>query len=219
MTFDGAHRARISTTVQSSVRSPTGRPGIDWCAKNSKPSENLTVRLSFPALSELIRGKGERLKTRDRAFIRALVHKDYLALRRDILTRQTCFLIVHPHVKFYTAFDYSQGAVTVDVFGVPTDGKGEDHHQPEWVARWEDQVRRVAMSDGRMELHTVAIRVGTRTHSLIVPLRSNSWELYDGVTQLAEMVVEEERRHPGCDASIIDDGVEELMKIAEASIH
>ncbi|KAJ7486271.1 hypothetical protein B0H11DRAFT_2015499 [Mycena galericulata] len=191
-----------------------------YCSKECQISDWKTGhRKTCKKFETLRQFSWERLTTRDRGFMRALLHNDYLALRRDILISQVDFLIVNPHTPFYTTFNYTAGWVTMTVSGVPDDGRGEEYHEPEWVARWEDQVRRASRSGGRMEIHTMSILVGNRQHLLIVPLRSNNLEVYDGVTRLAEMFVEEERRQPGGASTLVETGVDDLMEIYEASIH
>ncbi|KAJ7106530.1 hypothetical protein C8R44DRAFT_885822 [Mycena epipterygia] len=170
--------------------------------------EDVHVCKDFQSLRQFIWG----LTIRDRSFMRALVHYNYLGLRKDM--RQMCFLIREPHVKFYTAFDYSEGPVTVAVVGVSTDGKGTGYHEPELVTRWEDHVRRASRSGGRMEVHTMGIRVGD---PLIVPLRTHSWEIHNGVTELAERVAEEMIVNPGGDASTLYEEVDDLLRIPKPS--
>jgi hypothetical protein len=157
--------------------------------------------------------------------MRALVHGDYLACRTDILMRQSLFLSRYPHIQCYTSFDYTKGAVKMQVSGVPNDGRGTDHHEPEWVARWEDQVQRVLRSNGRMEINTMGIRVGISQHSLLMPLRANSSEVSDGVRALAGRIAEEMRLAPNPQVlstpaqNILVEDVDELLRIAVAPIH
>ncbi|KAJ7463360.1 hypothetical protein FB451DRAFT_1370793 [Mycena latifolia] len=191
-----------------------------YCSKQCQISDwkagHRHVCKKFQALRQFV---WERLTTRDRSFMRALLHDDYLELRKDVLIHQTCFLIAHPHVKFYTTFDYTAGAVTVNIKGVPTDGRGTDYHEPEWVARWEDQVQRASRSAGRMEVHLMLIRVGAGQHPLIMPLRANSMAVYDGVTDLAERVAREMELDLNGDTTTLLDGVDDLLQISVAPIH
>ncbi|KAJ7234661.1 hypothetical protein C8J57DRAFT_1574610 [Mycena rebaudengoi] len=190
--------AWIYITVLRSARFWTGRQGIAVHANNS--------RLSDISL---------RLTTRDRSFMRALVHGDYLACRTDILMRQSLFLSRYPHIQCYTSFDYTKGAVKMQVSGVPNDGRGTDHHEPEWVARWEDQVQRVLRSNascGAMD-----------------GWRSTLWgfvsEVSDGVRALAGRIAEEMRLAPNPQVlstpaqNILVEDVDELLRIAVAPIH
>ncbi|KAJ7663450.1 hypothetical protein B0H17DRAFT_309869 [Mycena rosella] len=212
----------IYTIVRRSARSQTGGRDIGTRAKNSKLSVDLFVRCPLYGFlpPRGVNSKArERRTTRDRWFLRALLHHDYLDLRKDVLTAQTCFLVTHPHVNFYTTFDYSEGAVKMAVTDVPTDGIGADYHGPEWVARWEDQVQRAFRSEGRVEVHTMAILVGITSHSLIAPLRANSLAMYDGITDLAETVAHQMKSDPGGDASVLSEGVNELMQLWVAPIH
>ncbi|KAJ7894262.1 hypothetical protein B0H14DRAFT_3854379 [Mycena olivaceomarginata] len=90
-----------------------------------------------------------------RAFLRFLLHHDYLQARREILFNQVPILRDNPDCPAWTMFDYRHGRVEIGTH--LTDLEGEN--APEWL----DRVARTVESGGRMQLHVMLLRDGELT--------------------------------------------------------
>ncbi|KAJ7464837.1 hypothetical protein B0H11DRAFT_77679 [Mycena galericulata] len=101
-----------------------------------------------------------QLTLRDRDFLRVLLHHDYEAVRGEVLTRQIEYLHrgEHPGMICYVKFDYRMGRAEVETGPASPVGS--------------DQAARVARSGGRMELHAMVVKEGSKhSRGHMVPLR------------------------------------------------
>ncbi|KAJ7337699.1 hypothetical protein DFH08DRAFT_877340 [Mycena albidolilacea] len=122
----------------------------DWASGHRKLCKNALNR---------IHEKCPQLTFRDRNFLRALVHSDYLAGRENLLTMHAMFLRGDPDAPFFVQFDYRKGFVSMDTGEVPR-GMAE-------------YAMRATQSRGRVELHMVVVKEGTgRSRAHVIPLRS-----------------------------------------------
>ncbi|KAJ7932046.1 hypothetical protein B0H13DRAFT_1857462 [Mycena leptocephala] len=119
---------------------------------------------------------------REREFLCALLHDDYLYHRHDILRRQAEFMINHPDDPFYTWFDYTSGQLVVDVVYL-VGAVGPYRVEDDWYTV--DQLVRATRSNGRVNLHRVFIRDAGALVPMWIPLRSKSGRLYEGLRDLA----------------------------------
>ncbi|KAJ7907269.1 hypothetical protein B0H13DRAFT_1879774 [Mycena leptocephala] len=119
---------------------------------------------------------------REREFLCALLHDDYLYHRHDILRRQAEFMINHPDDPFYTWFDYTSGQLVVDVVSL-VGAVGPYRVEDDWYTV--DQLVRATRSNGRVNLHRVFIRDAGALVPMWIPLRSKSGRLYEGLRDLA----------------------------------
>ncbi|KAJ7110265.1 hypothetical protein C8R43DRAFT_1042483 [Mycena crocata] len=109
-------------------------------------------------------------------FIRAVVHRDYELLKADtILPEQVRFMAQFPDESFFTLFDYT------DVTRPRIEVDSVERLESETREAWTHLVSRTRDGEGPMELHVVkdAIRI------LVVPLRTNSWAVRDGMRGIA----------------------------------
>ncbi|KAJ7877991.1 hypothetical protein B0H14DRAFT_2712317 [Mycena olivaceomarginata] len=106
----------------------------------------------------------EILTSRERAFLRFLLHHDYLEARGAIFSDKIPIVCDDPEDPSFTIFNYLHGRVKVETFPMSSIDK--------YI--WADHVRRALDSDGRMELHVMLLRFGNKKDYWILPLRSNS---------------------------------------------
>ncbi|KAJ7082667.1 hypothetical protein B0H15DRAFT_803117 [Mycena belliarum] len=121
------------------------------------------------------------LTTRDRSFLRALVHHESHRLRLSILFQQTQHMRMFPGAESLVLYDYTWGPVKIKVLRA----RGEVLQNILNGAEWEDIVARVARSGGCVRLDVVLMRWAGVLHCWAIPLRRNSSVLYEGVQQIA----------------------------------
>ncbi|KAJ7302906.1 hypothetical protein DFH08DRAFT_945482 [Mycena albidolilacea] len=139
-------------------------------------------RSACPLHRDQYRFVDERFTSRDRAFLRFLLHHDYLQARRKILFDQVPILRDNPDCPAWTMFDYRHGGVEIGTHLIDLEGE----NAPEWL----DRVARTVESGGRMQLHVMLLRDGELTKFWVMPLRSNSSFVRDSVVRLGASVVD-----------------------------
>ncbi|KAK6966575.1 hypothetical protein R3P38DRAFT_3245860 [Favolaschia claudopus] len=119
--------------------------------------------------------------SRQRSFLRALIHHDYQKQRIHIHSRQAMFLSEFPHGTFLTLYNYMEGAVRISVKEAPQ--SFEALAGPEW----KDILSRAAASGGRMGIDVAIFTANGPTQSryLVIPLRSDSGVITDKLASLA----------------------------------
>ncbi|KAJ7669867.1 hypothetical protein DFH06DRAFT_1468633 [Mycena polygramma] len=100
---------------------------------------------------------------RERAFMRALLHYEFLVLRTRIHAQWAEVWAVRPDIRCSTFFDYRMGEWKPEL------------QQPYWEA----MVARESRSGGRMVLSMMAIREGIESRVFLVPLRTNTPQVHD----------------------------------------
>ncbi|KAJ6476656.1 hypothetical protein C8R47DRAFT_1323494 [Mycena vitilis] len=110
---------------------------------------------------------------RERAFMRALLHYEFLALRTRIHAQWAEVLAAGPDIRCSTFFDYRMGEVRIKVGDVPPliSGKWKPELQQPY---WEVMLARESRSGGRMVLNMMSIREGMESRVFLVPLRTNT---------------------------------------------
>ncbi|KAJ7809619.1 hypothetical protein B0H14DRAFT_3481260 [Mycena olivaceomarginata] len=118
---------------------------------------------------------------RDRAFIRALMHHDY-TVNLDWRLRELMFMNEYPDTPFLTVFDYRRGKAEIKLHQLDTFA-----HRTglKLGAEWDDDVARTTQSGGRMALHLFCASEAGRCRYWIVPLRSASATVHEGLRRLA----------------------------------
>ncbi|KAF8181362.1 hypothetical protein K438DRAFT_1937989 [Mycena galopus ATCC 62051] len=148
---------------------------LDWNAGGHRNACRLYGTLYLSAVN------GLRLKWRDRGFLRAIVHKDYLESAPNLATQKLVHMHDFPGQTFLTVYDYSQGRGKISVQHLTN---MKDYlHGPEWDAI----VARAAASRGRMWVDVVMMP-GTEdpeTRCGVIPLRTSTSTVYDGLQRLA----------------------------------
>ncbi|KAJ7440844.1 hypothetical protein B0H11DRAFT_2292758 [Mycena galericulata] len=124
------------------------------------------------------------LSSEDVAFIKELVHNDYVSNMHKILSLQVDLVRQYPSWPFITVFDYCAGTVNLFI-DIRPDPSMEEYTSVNWA----EHGPRVSRSGGRMDLHIAAGKF-TRNSEVqfrMFPMRSNSSILHDGVRRLARM--------------------------------
>ncbi|KAJ7095571.1 hypothetical protein C8R44DRAFT_889991 [Mycena epipterygia] len=122
-------------------------------------------RLACAAYGTLRLNDRQRLRVREREFLRALVHHDYRYVKPSIDAQQDVLLRKLAGRGLVTTFDYTDGPVRIAMSA--DDGKGMEVHGEQWL----DSVARAAISGGRLALHVVQISEDPVKHFFLVPLR------------------------------------------------
>jgi len=116
------------------------------------------------------------VSARDKSFLRALLHHDYLASKSSLLVAQVKCLRLRPHTITYMMFDYSTPGVPLKISVGFTDALDNI---------WEDYVGRAAWSEGRLQLHLLKVGDGPRTRTTAILLRSATGKVLEAVERLA----------------------------------
>ncbi|KAJ7432946.1 hypothetical protein FB451DRAFT_358513 [Mycena latifolia] len=110
------------------------------------------------------------LTSRDRQFLRELLHHDYETQRPEIIRRQLDFveargahLTDDGWVSFYTSFNYTIGRAEITV--LPLNKLSQEFR--------DDYLPRLSRSGGRMELHEAVFLQGGKTSSVLFLMRSS----------------------------------------------
>ncbi|KAJ6507527.1 hypothetical protein DFH09DRAFT_1438006 [Mycena vulgaris] len=125
----------------------------------------------------------EFLGTQDRAFMRALLHMQYLIDKAPITFHQIKFMIEFPGQTFYIRYDYTDcdGSPPYRFVGcLPPETPDGNAMQ----AHWAEHLSRAVNSGGRMELQVMRVAEGGSTRQRIFPLRWASSAFHDGAMEL-----------------------------------
>ncbi|KAJ7248812.1 hypothetical protein C8J57DRAFT_1522274 [Mycena rebaudengoi] len=132
------------------------------------------------ACRELQRKGGEELSSKDKAFLRYLLHHDYMQNKQKILALRAEFLM-GTREPFYTTFDYSEGPLKIEVCSVAEKGRTLSvGDQTEWF----HQASLASRSNGKIQFDVAIVPRGMCSHIWVFPLRSNSSRLHDGLLEL-----------------------------------
>ncbi|KAJ7448086.1 hypothetical protein FB451DRAFT_1187840 [Mycena latifolia] len=145
-------------------------------------AKNVTLPSSSPhfalrTFSDLNSDDPAHISARDRSFMRALLHDDYLRMKTTILTDELGLMRATPGASLYVMFDYGTDpygpcAVTIQ----PTSDLLEQ------FPCLEDYVVRAARSHGRMKLRVAR---GGNASIWMFPLRSATGEIAEGLDGMA----------------------------------
>ncbi|KAJ7487934.1 hypothetical protein FB451DRAFT_1167403 [Mycena latifolia] len=122
------------------------------------------------------------ISTRERAFLRFLLHHDYSTRTVEVHTGEVKFMKTYPNLPFFVLFDYYEGHVKVDVKPI---GGAEASMGRELYAQWLDDAARAARSGGRMQVHLMRVLEGDHSRFCLVPLRTVCSTLRDGLAWIA----------------------------------
>jgi hypothetical protein len=137
-----------------------------------------------PALS-ILTAKSDDASTRDRIFMRLVVHHGYESSKESLFRRQILFMRENPNTDFYCLYNFKNGLPSFGVYPV----RDLPRVDPVWV----DSINRARRSGGRMEIHLVEVpdgahddlANGTRGNSRIFPLRSSRAYIQRGLRAIA----------------------------------
>ncbi|KAJ7755258.1 hypothetical protein B0H16DRAFT_1690374 [Mycena metata] len=130
------------------------------------------------AMHKLVRGNtcDESFPSRDRAFIRFLLHEDYLAARKKIIFDTMTTLHANPRMGSVILFDYRDGPVSITPYTLR--GAMKKTLLVFDFDVWLDWWKRVGASVGKIQLHITALTTGFRRgfegRAFIIPLRATT---------------------------------------------
>ncbi|KAJ7829568.1 hypothetical protein B0H14DRAFT_2809315 [Mycena olivaceomarginata] len=114
-----------------------------------------------------------QLLVRERAFLRALMHDDYIKHLSHISAEQVKFITNNPTCKlFITLFNYCDGALQIEIH--PTMASPLSAALQETGPEWMDLLTRAQRSEHRLHLHVVKVPQGLGAKHWVVPLRTSS---------------------------------------------
>ncbi|KAJ7109595.1 hypothetical protein C8R43DRAFT_1243326 [Mycena crocata] len=176
-------RFYCSTTCQS----------VDW-----KPEYHAGEHYSV-CRHPVMRSYKDNFSTRSRAFLRFLMHHDYLAQKQRILQLQLEFMrqTKDDPITFYTEFDYTKGEVELAVH--PAYDMIDICRNSGDTRLWLDHCERRVRDPGRIQLHVAVTAEGDKKKYAVFPLRSDSPKIRDALVDLVgrydALTVKERDRH------------------------
>ncbi|KAJ7478964.1 hypothetical protein FB451DRAFT_1240242 [Mycena latifolia] len=139
---------------------------VDWPMHRDLCNRLRTLRLSDP------------MTTRDRSFLRALIHSDYRRFRRDIWLGQLLEMQkLGEHL--YVTLDYSKFSEALIDFSPFVGEYGGKHSD---LAAQQADFEARARGDGRIELYLVHL---AWPPDLVLPLRSADARIQDGLVRIS----------------------------------
>ncbi|KAJ7473166.1 hypothetical protein B0H11DRAFT_2236704 [Mycena galericulata] len=134
-----------------------------------------SIRLREPAMT-----------TRERAFLRLVMHRTYTGAQETVVIRQIQFMRKMPGTPFYTLFDLSQGPeVAILVQSGRTSPPGSNVQSHEWEALWKSSVERQGRSGGKMDMHVYIAGEGKGSRMRFMVMRSDNGALHEARRKLA----------------------------------
>ncbi|KAJ7745372.1 hypothetical protein B0H16DRAFT_1558634 [Mycena metata] len=130
------------------------------------------------SLLQLRLGEPEGVSSRDKSFLRVLVHADYLEMKQTIIIQEVYHrrTFSSPDVLPYVLFDYSRPYVPCFVTVGAVSGL---------ASTWKHHVSRARESGRRMRLHVMQVADGGCTQEWVFPLRTAGPEVALAVEHLA----------------------------------
>ncbi|KAJ7653971.1 hypothetical protein DFH06DRAFT_1203372 [Mycena polygramma] len=124
------------------------------------------------------------LSTRDRSFLRALIHHDYQKRlsKVDLFSQTATCLATQPGEDFLVLYDYTRGEVKINIQLLSNTETERHLGCPEWM----DIISRAKRSGWRMGLDVMVFDGphGIQYHA--IPLRTNKSSVHDGLQALAD---------------------------------
>ncbi|KAJ7181919.1 hypothetical protein C8R46DRAFT_1210321 [Mycena filopes] len=126
-----------------------------------------------------------RYLPRERSFMRAALHQEYLKRRQQICRDAVICLQAYPDAGYFVGFDFVDSPVSATVHSLAAQS-WETHDilrrcGPEWAA----YVARAVRSEGTMTIHTMRVREGILAKHWVVPLRAKTSELQETLKSIA----------------------------------
>ncbi|KAJ7645251.1 hypothetical protein DFH06DRAFT_596127 [Mycena polygramma] len=128
------------------------------------------------------------MSTRERSFMRILVHRHYKAARvATIYPAQVLCMHRYPNEAYLTSFDYSTGHVQIDVQPLSQCPAASAIARLAGQA-WTEELSRAAKSNGKTEIHVMVVVSHGSLRSFVVPLRTNSSKMHEALRTLASEI-------------------------------
>ncbi|KAJ7106812.1 hypothetical protein C8R43DRAFT_207937 [Mycena crocata] len=144
----------------------------------------------------------QQCSMQDRAFLRALVRRDYIANRTKVYTEVIKLLKQNSTQLYYVMFNYMSGPASVDVLPWPENVSEMVELPWDLLIRFHNHGARAVTSAGRVEVHVMVIPNGLKPHYKIFPIRHRS----DVLSELREIV------ESTADISITDPAFEQAVE-------
>ncbi|KAJ7603882.1 hypothetical protein DFH06DRAFT_1487964 [Mycena polygramma] len=122
----------------------------------------------------LRRNRDSAMSTRDRSFLRALLHHDYTTHREQIAVDHLLAMCWNPNEFPCTLFDYTNGRCDIDILT-----------HKELGSKFSPDAARAEAWGGRMQLHLMKVVAGDESRIWCIPLRSADAELVQGLRSIA----------------------------------
>ncbi|KAK6984816.1 MYND-type domain-containing protein [Favolaschia claudopus] len=145
-----------------------------------------------------------------RSFLRVLVHHDYQKERFTLQLKQVVFKAKLPHTEFVTLYDYTRGAVEIDIMAA----RRVMLSSPEWRSI----SSRAAASHGRMGIDVVYLGRSAGSTCLVVPLRSSSSVIHDKLAMLANELPSGLPLDTEWDPHVVADEIESILRHDGANV-
>ncbi|KAJ6546074.1 hypothetical protein DFH09DRAFT_1367508 [Mycena vulgaris] len=125
----------------------------------------------------------EPLTTRDRSFLRALAHHDYIFYHNPIFLDTVEVYYEFPDEAHYLLFDYTQGTPTIEVLSI---AKVEVPPTPsDFQVQWSDHVTRAALSGGKMQVAIMRFVQGGVSRFGMISIHSKTSAVPDGLRRIS----------------------------------
>jgi hypothetical protein len=126
-----------------------------------------------------------KIYTRQRLFLRALLHYDYTQNWSSIFVKQVNFMVENPTCSlFMTVFDYSKLPLQIEIHSATDSTMATilGHTGQEWS----NSIARATKSAGRYQLHVMQVLEGmTGPRLFVVPLRTSSSKVHNLIRELS----------------------------------
>lgn len=125
------------------------------------------------------------LSTRERPFVRALVHHVYETSLKVLCLMKIACMHEHRGGQSYLLLDYTAGPESVAMCSVDEHPPPDPHPSDASATQWADQVAHAARIGGRMDLVVVLVADATgRKRRHMTPIRSWTSALHDGLRRI-----------------------------------
>ncbi|KAJ7215395.1 hypothetical protein GGX14DRAFT_442878 [Mycena pura] len=139
-------------------------------------------RPTCSALGQLYFEHDKWFSSRNRTFLRALVHHDYMRQQEDIALSALRSMHTNRSTLPYVEFKYTNGGqCEVSIVADPNVRRRFEN----WYG---DDIRRAALSGGRMQMHMMVVDEGYTTTMRSIPLRLGSEPVYQMLMELADTI-------------------------------
>ncbi|KAF7351635.1 Ankyrin repeat-containing protein [Mycena sanguinolenta] len=154
---------------------------VDW----DKGMHQMTCAVTYHAWYKQI---DQDMTSRERAFLRFMLHHDYLASKSIILADQISFFRGNPALVSCTVFNYLRGRVEIETFPHSDARQKLGVDEPLWL----HHVLRASDSDRRMDVHIMLLPDGGGARFWVVPLRTNNSVMRDSLIRLMDLFPNDE---------------------------
>ncbi|KAJ6564477.1 hypothetical protein B0H19DRAFT_1068022 [Mycena capillaripes] len=157
------------------------------------------------------------LRVRERSFLRALLTHDYNEAKHSRIYPEQALRYPKdgPEPRFFTLFDYRTRRVKIEVHPVDSVLSQQLSKQSGW---WND-VQRAACSNGRMELHVLALpaqpEARGETRYFMIPLRKETSRTHDVVTDVGRSLSSDAR----VESVLKEERMKNLRSLKERTTH